>query len=161
MGKMGALLRAQKAQKATYTFTAEQLRARDEALKASWKKDVMARVLDDARELDRQRMEEFTKRSNELWAERERRFKTGYQQGDVLAMASALMSITVAVLVEDFHWTPVRNGHRTKLQRFCEGVIERMNVIGQDENLDIMRYSDEIDKKYGVSFLMEDAEDGN
>ena len=33
MGKKGDLLRAQKAQKAVYTFTGEQLRKRDEAMK--------------------------------------------------------------------------------------------------------------------------------
>ena len=70
MGKMGALLRAQKAQQATYTFTAEQLRARDEALKAEWKKTAFERVLEDARELDRKRMEEMNSRITELWAER-------------------------------------------------------------------------------------------
>ena len=75
-------------------------------------------------------------------------------------MASAMMSVAIAVLVEDFHWTPVRNGHRTKLQRFAEAVTDRMNEIGTNEDLDIIRYADEIDKRYGVNFKMEDEEDG-
>ena len=73
-----------------------------------------------------------------------------------MAMASAMMTTAIAVLVEDFGWTPVRNGHRTRLKRFAERVVEEMTRIGQDENLDIMRYADEVDEKYGVSFNLED-----
>ena len=158
MGKKGDLLRAQKAQRVTYTFTAEQLRQHDEAVVSEYRKTIMDRVRADAAELDRQRMAEFTRRSEELWAEREKRFKTGYLQGDTMAMASSMMPVAIKILVEEFRWTPVRNGHRTRLQRFAEGVIEEMNRIGHDENLDIMRYADEVEDKYGVCFKLEDAE---
>lgn len=158
MGKKGRALREAKAANVTYTFTQAQLLEHDIAVRMAYKKDIMNRVKADADEMDRKRTDEFNAKIHELWDERERKFKTGYLQGDALAMACAMLNITVAVLVEDFRWVPVRNGHRTRLQRFCEGVTERMNKIASDEREDIIRYAESVEKRYGVTFMMEDAE---
>lgn len=161
MGKKGDLLRAMKAQRVTYTFTREQLMQHDEAVKAEYRKTMMERVRDEADAFDQERDAEFTEKINRLWNEREQRFKTGYLRGDVMAMASAMMAVAIRVLVEDFGWPPVplvRRGHRTRLERFAERVVEEMTRIGQDETLDIMRYADEVDEMYGVSFNLEDDE---
>ena len=155
-GKKGDLLRAEKAKRATYTFSAQQLREHDEAVKREYSKSIVERTKAELERYERDREEEFNKRIEEVWAERERRFKTGHQQGDTMAMASAMMSVTIPVLVENFGWKPIVPGHKTRLQRFCELVIEEMNRIGHDENLDIMRYADEVDKNYGVKFMMDD-----
>jgi vacuolar-type H+-ATPase subunit H len=167
MGRKGDLLRQLKAERVTYSFTAEQLREHDRQVIDAYKKQAdqhMRKVWkeydDRQREMEKKRDKEFSDRVNALWSEREKRFKTGYQQTDTMAMASALLTITVKVLVEDFGWVPIRNGHRTRLRRFAERVCEEITRIGTDENLDIMRYADEIDQKYGVSFMMEDDEEG-
>lgn len=158
MGKKGDLLRAQKAARVTYTFTREQLMEHDIAVRRAYREDIMARVQADADELDKKRTDELNAKITRLWDDREKRFKTGYEQGDALAVASALMSVAVAELVEGFGWTPVRNGHKTRLQRFCEGVSERLNHLHEQERVDIVLYAEEVERLYGVSFMMEDAE---
>ena len=74
-----------------------------------------------------------------------------------MALASAMMSAAVVVLVENFGWKPVPDkprGRKTRLQRFCETVIVEMNRAGE---MNLMRYADEVDKKYGVAFGLEDV----
>lgn len=162
MGRKGDLLREQKTKRVVYTFTAEQLRARDEAMKAAWRKDAAARMTDHARELEEKIERDVRQRTNELWNDREARFRTGYRMGDALAMASAMMSVTIKVLIEDFKWKPIPDrprGRKTRIQRFAEAVTEEMNRISTDDDIDIIRFASEIEDKYGVSFMMEDDDE--
>ena len=159
MGRKGDLLRAAKAQASTYTFTRAQLEAHDEAVKAEYRKSIMERVKAEAAEIDRQRDERFREKAEALWAERRDEFQTGSEMGDLQTAVAWMLAVSVRVLVERFGWVPIRNGHRTRLRRFAEGVLEELEKIQTDEKKDIIWYARETEDKYGVRFLTKDAEE--
>lgn len=143
MGKKGDLLRAQKAQKAVYTFTGEQLRKRDEAMKEVWFEE---------------RKLELEERVNKLWNEREAEFKSGDVNQDMDTIMSYLLSVSCRVLIERFGWKPIVRGDRTRTQIFAEKVLEEVEKIAKDKKMSIHRYADETDKLYGIQFVMTEDE---
>ena len=159
MGKKGDLLRAAKAQSVKYTFTRQQLEEHDEAVKAEYRKTIMERVKAEAAEIDRQRDERFREKAEALWAERRAEFQTGSEMGDMQTAVAWMLAVSVRVLVERFGWTPIRNGHHTRLRRFAEGVLEELDAIQADEKKDIIWYARKTEEKYGVRFLTKDAEE--
>jgi len=143
MGKKGDLLRAQKAQKAVYKFTGEQLRKRDEAMKEVWFEE---------------RKLELEERVNKLWNEREAEFKSGDAAQDMDTIMSYLLSVSCRVLIERFGWKPIIKGHRTKTQIFAEKVLEEVEKIAKDKKQSIHKYAYETDKLYGIQFVMTEDE---
>ena len=159
MGKKGDLLRAQKAQRVTYTFTAEQLQEHDRQVRDAYKKqaDQHMRKLWD--EYDRKQREEFDAHIHELWNERMKEFNEGMPEDKITVMLSYLLSISARVLIEQFGWTPVE-GHRytrrNRIVRFSNAVVDEIMKITANKMIGIQEYTAETYRLYGVRFLAED-----
>lgn len=142
MGKKGDLLRQQKAQRATYTFTAEQLQEHDRqvvsmALERK-KTDLQAHVNDVLEK-------EFEKRQQLL---------TGTAEDVTVELFSLLISVPCRVLVERFGWPPIwkHSTSRNRLTRFATAVQEEVESILNDECKDIRKYAEEAYEITGVKF---------
>lgn len=96
------------------------------------------------------------------WKRREELLSGDNEEERLLKILSLLMSVPARILVEKFHWLPVRdeNDHRSKLLQFSEAVVNEINRICGDENADIGQYADETYEKYGVKYTVEDRETG-
>lgn len=151
MGKKGDLLRAQKAQRATYTFTAAQLEEHDRQIRQAV--------------LDRKKEELRTYARNVLdadFAERQKLLE-GSAEDVTATVFSMLISISCRVLVERFGWKPVwaHSTGRNRLVRFVRAVQEETERLINDELLDIRKYAAEAWEITGVRFEAgeEDAKD--
>lgn len=130
MGKKGDLLRQQKAQRATYTFTAQQLEEHDRQIRMAAiqrKKEELknyARGVLDADFAERQKLLE------------------GSAEDVTLNVFSMLISISCVVLVRDFGWKPIwkHTTSRNRLARFVTAVQAEAERLVNDELLDIRKY---------------------
>lgn len=165
MGRAGALLREKKKQNTVYTFTREQLEARDRSLLEAHKESMVQKIRLQ-QEADRARYEkEFNERIAEEWKSRERKF---YSDNTVapFTLLQYMTAVAVDVLCEDFGWAPVRFvkkvNQRQKLVRFVNGVVQRFNDISADQNKDILKFADAAYEKWGVRFTLpgKEEEDG-
>lgn len=142
MGKNGQLLRMQKAQRVTYTFTREQLEAHDRqvAMEAiNRKKDELknyARGILDADFAERQKLLE------------------GSATDVTVNVFSMLISISCVVLVQQFGWKPIwkHSTRRNRLARFVTAVQEETERLVNDELLDIRKYAAKAWDITGVRF---------
>ena len=131
MGKNGALLRQQKAQRATYTFTREQLEEHDRQI----------------------RMETINRKKDELKAYARGVLDADFAERQKLLEGSAtdvtvnvfcmLISISCVVLVRDFGWKPIwkHSTSRNRLARFATAVQQETERLVNDELLDIRKYA--------------------
>lgn len=112
MGKKGDLLRAQKAQRATYTFTAEQLKEHDRQIRMA----AIERKKEDLKNYARDVLDKD-------FAERQRLLE-GSAEDVTLTVFSMLISISCRVLVEKFGWKPIwkHTTGRNRLARFVTAV---------------------------------------
>lgn len=149
MGKNGQLLRMQKAQRVTYTFTREQLEAHDRqvAMEAiNRKKDELknyARGVLDADFAERQKLLE------------------GSATDVTVNVFSMLISISCVVLVQQFGWKPIwkHSTRRNRLARFVTAVQEETERLVNDELLDIRKYAAQAWDITGVRFEPGEEED--
>lgn len=150
MGKSGDLLRAQKAEKKTYVFTAVQLAAHDKF------------IVDEAHEkLKAMAKEEVQKE----WDKREAMFNAEDFAGNFMLIISMLLAVSSKVLVEQFKWTPIPKDkyftNRYRLARFGNAIVDEINGVCMDEKSDIRVYCDEVYEKYGVKFISEEDDDAS
>lgn len=142
MGKNGQLLRMQKAQRVTYTFTREQLEEHDRQVRMkaiNRKKDELknyARGVLDADFAERQKLLE------------------GSATDVTFNVFSMLISISCVVLVQQFGWKPVwkHSTKRSKLIRFVMAVQQETERLVNDELLDIRKYAAQAWDITGVRF---------
>lgn len=142
MGKKGDLLRQQKAQRVTYTFTREQLEEHDRQIRMaaiSRKKDELkdyARGVLDADFAERQKLLE------------------GSAEDVTMNVFSMLISISCVVLVRDFGWRPIwkHSTRRNRLARFVMAVQQETERLVNDELLDIRKYAAKAWDITGVRF---------
>lgn len=149
MGKKGDLLRAQKAQRATYTFTAAQLEEHD--------RQVRMATLDRKKEELRNYARSYLDHD---FAERQKLLE-GSAEDVTATVFSMLISISCRVLVERFSWTPIwkhTNG-RNRLVRFVNAVQEEAERLINDELLDIRKYAAETYEITGVKFEAGEEDD--
>lgn len=142
MSKSGALLRQQKAQRVTYTFTREQLEAHDKQVR-------MAAI--DAK---RQELKAYARHVlDEDFAERQELLQ-GPAEDVTVKLFSMLISISCRVLVEDFGWTPIwrHSTSRNRLHRFACRVRDEIDKLVNDDRLDIRKYVDDAYEISGVKF---------
>lgn len=133
MGKKGELLRQQKAQRATYTFTAAQLEEHDRQVRAA---AIERKKLD---------LEEYAHKVIEKDFNERQKLLEGSAEDVTLNVFSMLISISCRVLVERFGWTPIwkHSTRRNRLSRFVVAVQEEAERLVNDELLDIRKYSQE------------------
>ena len=165
MGKKGELLRLQKKQRATYTFTGEQLEAHDQAIVAA-RADKIKRDLMEQMEKEYAAREEHVKKViEEEWKSREELFRGEDMADNFFLILSLLLATSCRVLIEKFHWKPIpkdgKYDHRNRTMRFSDYLIDEINAIVEDETKDIRRYCDEVYEEYGVKFIQQEvAENG-
>lgn len=133
MGKKGDLLRAQKAQRATYTFTAQQLEEHDRQVRMS------------AIERKKQELKDYAYGVIEQDFNERQKLLTGSAEDVTLNVFSMLISISCVVLVRDFGWKPIwkHTTSRNRLARFVTAVQEEAERLVNDELLDIRKYTAE------------------
>ena len=155
MNNMGALTRAERrrqekalAQKPVYyQYTASQIEMmKRQAVKAEEDR-IRERIKAD---VDRHIVEEGEHREELLSGDGEHE--------RILKVLSLLMSVPARILVDKFHWLPVRdeNDRRSKLLQFSEAVVAEVNRICGDEKADIERYAAETYEICGVKYTVED-----
>ena len=142
MGKNGALLRQQKAQRATYTFTREQLEEHDRQVRLATinqKKEDLRNYARDVLDKD------FAERAKLL---------EGSAEDVTFNVFSMLISISTVVLVRDFGWKPIwkHSTRRNRLSRFVTAITKEAEMIINDELLDIRKYAAEAWDITGVRF---------
>ena len=151
MGKKGDLLRATKKQRATYTFTAEQLEEHDRQVRMA----TLERKKDELRAYAREVLDkDFEERQKLL---------TGDATDVTINVFSMLISISCKVLVEHFGWKPIwkHSTSRNRLSRFVLAVQQETEALLNDELLDIRKYAKEAYDITGVMFEAgEEEEDG-
>ena len=140
MGKKGALLRAQKAQRVTYTFTREQLEEHDRQVRMA----AIERKREDLKNYARDVLDKD-------FAERQKLLE-GSAEDVTLTVFSMLISISCRVLVEKFKWKPIwkHSTRRNRLARFVTAVQEEAERLVNDELLDIRKYAAEAWEITGV-----------
>lgn len=148
MGKKGELLRAQKAQRVTYTFTAEQLREHDRQVRMA----AIERKREDLKNYARDVLDrDFTERQKLL---------EGSAEDVTFTVFSMLISISTVVLVRDFGWKPIwkHSTKRNRLARFVLAVQNEAERLVNDELLDIRKYAAEAWEITGVRLEATDGE---
>lgn len=133
MGKKGDLLRQQKAQRATYTFTAAQLEEHDRQVR-------MAAI-----ERKKQELKDYAYGVIEEDFNERQKLLEGSTEDVTLNVFSMLISISCRVLVERFGWKPIwkHSTKRNRLARFVVAVQEEAERLVNDELLDIRKYTAE------------------
>lgn len=151
MGKKGDALRAAKAQRATYTFTAAQLEAHD--------KEVRMRTL----ERKKDELKAYAREVLDRDFEERTKLLTGDATDVTLNVFSMLISISCKVLVEHFGWKPIwrHSTSRNRLSRFVLAVQQETEALLNDELLDIRKYAREAYDVTGVMFEADTEEEEN
>lgn len=149
MGKKGDLLRAQKAQRATYTFTAQQLEEHDRQVRMT----TLERKKEELRTYARSVLDQD-------FAERQKLLE-GSATDVTATVFSMLISISCRVLVERFGWKPIwkHTSGRNRLVRFVNAVQEEAERLINDELLDIRKYAAETYEITGVRFEAGEEDD--
>lgn len=158
MGRKGDLLRQQKQQATTYTFTREQLMKHDMEVQEKAK----ARWMEQYKEMEKRHYEEVNQHIQEEWAKRQAQFESGDRCTDVYLMLQYMLSICVKVLCDDFQWGREKKGKynpRLRINKFADGVADELGRICATETEDIRDYSEKVFEEYGIKFkfLQEDA----
>lgn len=158
MGKNGFLLRQKKAQNVKYTFTSEQLEAHDRLLLKNYRDKVANETKKQIKDYEAQVMAKV----DEEWKSREAMLNNTDEEEKFFLILQYLLSVSVRVLVEKFHWTPCPNNrtdNRYRLQKFADHMADEIANICSNELEDIRDYCDTTFKKYGIRFLMQSYED--
>lgn len=152
MGKKGDLLRQQKKLQAKYVFTAQQLEEHDQLVRQEYKKNLEVKVREYCDEADKRREERYKQMATEFWDRRAAEFKDcsiDEQFNNYFKYGLALVART---LIEQFGWpVPNAKGRKNRTRRFIEALIEGLNAISADVNSDIIWYTEETEKLYGIS----------
>ena len=146
---MGALTRAERrrqekalAQKPVYyQYTASQIEMmKRQAVKAEEER-IRARLKDE--------MEQLVK---EKWEQREKQDEDERMKKAL----SLLLAAPTRILVEKFHWQPIKNENyrRSRLMQFCEAVVKEVNRICDGEESDLKRYVEETYGLCGVRYVV-------
>lgn len=132
MGKNGKAMRAEKMRTTVYTFTREQLEARDRALEADYQRRFDERL--------RQVAKEETDRINE-------------QRLQVLPL---VMAVPIEVLLDEFGWRPLPGENkwlnpRSRLARFVVACGERLNDLVENMSQEVLdEYCRQVWERSGV-----------
>lgn len=102
MGKKGELLRQQKKDRVTYTFTAAQLIEHDKHVLESKKADIMRDCQERLDAEMKEREAEMQKMVEDEWHKREQLFSSGDKARDFFNLLSYTMAVSARVLVERF-----------------------------------------------------------
>lgn len=163
MGKKGDALRAAKRQQTMYHFTREQLAAHDQFVREEFRerctKDIEEKLYAKMEPIFEEKKAELEKAILDDWDERKRLFASEVPENNFLEFICCMMSVSIRVLIEKFHWKPVpKDGfydRRLAIVRFSDYVKAEIDMISADEMQDIRKYNEETFNLYGVKFAAE------
>ena len=165
MGKKGDALRLAKRQRVVYSFTKEELEARDKQLLLEHEERLREKT-SAAVEAQWKLKEENAKRIiRDEWDERMRLFNSGDAANNMVEFTRLAMMIPIKLLVTEFGWKPVKKNRagipdgRYSLTRLHDLCALELNDIASDEEKDLRNYYKEAVEITGVHFdLSEDSE---
>jgi len=160
MSRRAELRRQQKAASkpkvAVYHFTVEELQEHDQQVRRAF----MMQAEQEWKRVDRERDAIARKVVQEEWDKRKAFFESHDEEERMQLVLSLLLALSCRVLIEKFHWKPVRQDRRkTRTEKFAEWLAEEIGKITTDENKDIREYCDETERKYNVRFKFGEAEE--
>lgn len=159
MGRSGDRLRAQKAQRVTYTFTKEQLEARDRAIiqeyKETTKNLAKQEIHKQVENVFAEQEEAFVKRTKAYYSSLKDEFFSPDESENFHNYMRYLLSLSVRVLIERFGWKPISPCRTTRTERYATALLEELYKITENEETDIQTYSEETYQLYGVKFTRE------
>lgn len=158
MGKKGDALRAAKKQRVVYSFTKEELEARDKQLLLEHTErlhEKMTAVVDAQWKIKEENAKKIVQ---EEWDERMKLFNSGDAANNMVEFTRLAMMIPFKALVEHFGWQPAKptkrgvpNG-RYNITRLHDLCALELNNIASDEDADLRSYYKEAVKVTGVHF---------
>lgn len=138
--------RQQEAAEVRYQLTAKEIQEIEKRAVESKKEQIRDKIMQEVKEEWKRREEMFSGEDDEV----------------VLNVLSLLLAIPVKVLCEKFGWKPYplnkEENKNSRILKFSREVIKETNDIFADENADIRNYVDEVYRKYGIKYRMEDEE---
>ena len=146
---------------AMYQYTAAQIEEIKRQAVIDRKEELKQILTVEFEEKWRDREEEVNRKIDEEWERRAEALGESDAAERMEKVLGLLLSVPARILVDKFHWKPVRdeNDRRSKLLQFSEAVVVEVNRICADEHTDIRVYSQETYEKYGVKYeLQEDDE---
>lgn len=160
MGKNGKALREAKMKDVIYSFNKEQLAAHDrhviDTFRHRVEEDVMEKANRKMQALLDEEHEKMDKAINAEWEERARLFASEDAQSNFFEYLSCMLSVSVRVLIEKFHWKPLDESgtlsRRLRIVRFSDYVRAEIEMISGDEMNDIRKYNEEVFRLYGIRF---------
>lgn len=164
MGKKGDALRAAKKNEKLYSFTRQQLFDHDQHVVDTFRRRVEEETYEKVSARMKAEFEEqakvMDKAIQDEWDERARLFASEDAQSNFFEYLSCMLSVSVRVLIERFHWKPLdENGllsRRLRIVRFSDFVHEEIEKISGDEMQDIRKYNEETFRLYGIRFGTEE-----
>ena len=153
MGLRAELRRQARAEKknqvAAYHFTPEELHQHDQEIRRAF----MERAEAEWKRVDRERDAHARQVVQEEWDRRKAFFESQSEEEQMQLILSLLLSCSCRVLIEKFHWKPVRNDRRkTRTEMFAEYLADEIGAITMDERKDIREYCEETERRYNVRF---------
>ena len=163
MGKKGEQLRALRKQRATYTFTGEQLDAHDQAVLQAGSEKIKRDLMEKMEKEYAEKEAYIKKVIEDEWKAREDLFKGEDMADNFFTILSLLLATSCRVLIEKFHWKPIpkdgKYDRRNRTMRFSDYLIDEINAIVEDETKDIRTYCDEVYEEYGVRFIRQEVDE--
>ena len=158
MGRTGAALRAAKAQTVRYTFTKEQLEARDRALIKEYRENTQKlqeqEVMKQVREEFAEREKDFKEKTTAFYKDLEAEFFTADANENFQAYMQYLLALSCRILIEQFGW-PAITDHASRTRRFASALVEELYKLIEDPDQNIQSYAAETARLYGVEFRRE------
>ncbi len=141
--------RQQEKDKVRYQLTAEEIRQIEKKAVESKKEQIRDSIM---------------KEVQEEWQRREEML-SGKDDGEIVRnVLCLLLAVPVKVLCEKFKWKPYpldkEENKNSRILKFSEAVIRETNEVFADKNIDIRTYGEEVYRKYGIRYRIEEEDDG-
>lgn len=149
--------RQQEKDKVRYQLTAEEIRQIEKKAVESKKEQIRDKIMQEVKD-------SIMKGVREEWERREEML-SGKDDGEIVQnVLCLLLAVPVKVLCEKFKWKPYplnqEENKNSRILKFSEAVIRETNEVFADKNIDIRAYGEEVYRKYGIRYRIEEEDDG-
>lgn len=149
--------RQQEKDKVRYQLTAEEIRQIEKKAVESKKEQIRDKIMQEVKD-------SIMKGVREEWERREEML-SGKDDGEIVQnVLCLLLAVPVKVLCEKFKWKPYplnqEENKNSRILKFSEAVIWETNEVFADKNIDIRAYGEEVYRKYGIRYRIEEEDDG-
>lgn len=149
--------RQQEKDKVRYQLTVEEIRQIEKKAVESKKEQIRDKIMQEVKD-------SIMKGVREEWERREEML-SGKDDGEIVQnVLCLLLAVPVKVLCEKFKWKPYplnqEENKNSRILKFSEAVIRETNEVFADKNIDIRAYGEEVYRKYGIRYRIEEEDDG-